>query len=431
MIATFAFDKNVSPVTAMAGARIVRHQPVEYMSLCQFNNVYWDFDKERNYAPCLIFEGDVERLDVINEKFPGNVDTVYFNDSKPSIRFKYNLNDAQYGELASKGFWSEDGVNLPALFMSAKFQLETYAIVEEVVNKKEASEIPIFNIELVKPYENQFDASTYELVDKIVRRKPDTQKSIENIVSIEDQIQAENEVAVKNIEDEARPKDFVPLSESELDIHNKSNNIDISVAAERNALRNSRNAGNARAEVERRIEQERLKANQDTLSDSGADDKTIDLKDAENMVLSDRSETNKYKDNDEIFNGLKGGNEELPDKAAEFMKKLGGVSGADDTAVAQKKDSKRDDNAGSGAASGTQGLGVYTFEDQSTAQFEVRSDEGVGNEKDEAEYDDDSQSEDKRDDNPVGIDQRYKFAMPIKEISSDNLKSDDKNGMSK
>ena len=63
---------------------------------------------------------------------------------------------------------------------------------------------------------------------------------------------------------------------------------------------------------------------------------------------------------------------------------------------------KKDDGSGSGAASGAQGLGVYTFEDQSTAQFEMRQDEGKGNEKpeDEKEEDKSEAEEKKQDDKP-------------------------------
>ena len=87
-------------------------------------------------------------------------------------------------------------------------------------------------------------------------------------------------------------------------------------------------------------------------------------------------EENKYSNNRDIFEGEEEQRDALPDKAAALLKQLNMVSESDNV---KANSDKRDD--GTGAASGAQGLGVYTFEDQDTAQFAMRADEGHGNEK--------------------------------------------------
>lgn len=440
MIATFAYDKNTSPINTLPNAQIIRHEPTQYMSLCQFNNAYWEFDKNKNYAPYIVFEGSIERLDAIDKKFPGNVDTVYFTQNKPTVQFKYNLDEDQLAELAKKGFWSEDGVNMPAVFTTAKFQLETYAVVEEIMNDKENRKVPLFNVELTKPYSNEFDSTAYELIDKISRRKPEESKVIERSVQddFQQSIAAEVEAIKASIaamterDSAASQSEFKPLTEAELDIHNKSANIEASVVAERDALKSIREAGNARAEAERAAERARAEAEQTALTDYGnksiGDEKVVAVE-TEITKLTGGVEEDKYASNSDIFNSVDIDDGEIPDKAAALMKELG-ADLSDKTATIDKKDDKRDDGSGSGAASGTQGLGVYTFEDQSTAQFEMRADEGKGNEKpsDENEPVDE---DDKKSNVPDMDERKAKLATSVNDASVDVDTKTDKSDRSK
>lgn len=435
MIATFAFDKNTSPVN-MFDAKVVRHEPAQFMSLCQFNNAYWEFDKKRNYAPCIVFDGSIERLDAIDTKFPGNIDTVYFTENKPSVQFRYNLDEDQLAELAKKGFWSEDGVNMPSLFTTAKFQLETYAVVEEITNTREDPSVPILNVELIKPYENEFDAMAYELVSKITKRKPEESKAIENTVqidvqqSIADEIAAANELlADYNKAALTAANNTIPTKE-ELDDRVKLANINASVSAERDELKKHREAGNARVEAER----ERIAREQEEMAKSGfkIDESnvksTVDAAPVE--TLAGRVETDMYENNHDIFVSSEKTDAEMPDKAAEFMKRLGGANIENVVKSDEKKDDKRGD---SGSASGVQGLGVYTFEDQDAAQFEVRADEGKGNEKPEEEKDNDDEPKEEPKSEVSDVNARTaKLAASIDDTNVNfDVKHDDKSDRSK
>lgn len=377
MIATFAYNKDLSPINGLVGAPVIKHPPMQYMAICSFYNVYWEFDASRNYAPCLVFDGKVERLDAIDVKFPRNVDAITFGDDKPSVQYRYNLNEEQLAALAQKGFWSETGVDLPPIFTSSKLQLETDVIIEEVISPD--IDMPLFNVELVKPYENTFDATAYELVDRITRRKPETNKIIENAVQVDVRQSTattvkEAEAAMAEREREMQQK-LKPMSKEDAEIHNKSANVSMSVGAERDAIRQMREEGNARAEAEREAEKLRLEAEREALAKLEATDEVI-VANNETAKLVGGVESNKYGSNNEIFNDTNNAPEPMPEKVAALMKKLS-VSSSQTTA--EKKDEKPD--TGSGAASGAQGLGVYTFEDQDAAQVAMRADEGHGNEK--------------------------------------------------
>lgn len=442
MIAAFAYDKNTSPINMMTQAEIERHEPVQYMARCSFSNVYWDFDRDRNYAPHLVFEGEVNRMDAIDTKFPGDVDTIYFGEkNKPAIRYRYDLNEDQCAELAKKGFWSEDNVQLPAIFTTAVFELETYAVVEEVMNGKSSRNVPILNIELVKPYENQFDISAYELVGRIMRCKPDEQKVVQKSVPVDVQQSIIDEIeTAKAKEAEQKQRDqqvsFKQLTPEELEMRKKSANIGAAVAAERDAFKSARDAGNARAEAAREAEKARIEAEQSEMADVAAGvtgGETVKATETDVSKLTGGVEQNKFESNSAIFDADSSENDtEMPDKAADFMKKLGAVDMDESVgANSEKKDDKRGES-GSGAASGAQGLGVYTFEDQSTAQFEMRADEGKGNEKPgESEEKSDSSDDAPKPDNRDVDNRKAKLATSISDTTVSAEKSDDKSDRSK
>ena len=369
MIISFAYNKRMSPINGLSNVSVLRHPSAQYMAKCHFDNVYWEFDAEHNYAPNLVFEGNISRLDAIAQKFPGNVDTVYFEHDMPDVRFRYHFSEEQMSQLAQKGFWSETGVAIPPIFTSLAFQLETNVIVEEVLCE-EKSDIPILNIELETPYDNTFDEKAYYLADYIVRGKSEEHKSVENQVQID--VHQSTVDVIKEAEAVSAERDRLlkesgmkPLSEEEADMRSKSANISTAVAAARNEIRQARDEGNARAEAERKEEKARLEAEREALVNVDVPIET----NVENLV--NNVENSKYEDNRDIF--ASSDTNIMPDKVAALLKQL---SAADTT---DTKDGNRSDNAG--AASGAQGLGVYTFEDQSTAQFAMRADEGHGNEK--------------------------------------------------
>lgn len=378
MKASFAFNKRLSPINSIQGAEVVRHPPAQYMALCLFDNTYWEFDRARNYAPVLVFDGSVERLDAINTKFPDGLETVYFTKDKPSVQYRYEFNERQLAELAGKGFWSEDGVNIPGLFTSAKFQLEADVVVEEIVNDKANRKEPIFNIEILNAYSNTFDVKAYDLASKITRHKPEESKTIETTVQeeMEQNIAAEVSAAAKAAM-LAKPAAAVqatyrPMTKEQLDVHNKSANVAAAVNATRDDIKNARDAGNARAEAEREAERTRSEVEQ---SKFGSFDVSVDNKSAQKTPSASATNNN-------IFNNVPAYvdvDKSVPDSVAAFMKELSASSNASLSGSSEKKNDKRD--SGSGAASGADGLGVYTFEDRSTAQFAMRQDEGKGNEK--------------------------------------------------
>lgn len=410
MIATFAYNKNGSPLNNITGAKIIRHKPAQYMSLCHFNNVYWAFDREKNYAPHLIFEGEVECLDAIDTKFPNNVDAVMFNQNKPTVRFDYTLDEEQLSELAKKGFWGETGVNIPSLFTTSKFQLETYATVEEIVTDKSKDNTPIFNIELTNPYGNTFDVSAYELVNNLTRRKAEETKTIESSIQFAAQPEFTPDVESAKVMQNAPQAGFDSYSIEEIELRTKSASIDDLVNAERNALETARKEGNARAIAELEAENKRILTAEMALADAVSE------------ILNNKSphiepeSPDKNIENNNIFDSKSDSSDSMPDKAAEFMKRL---SESKNETV---KNDKNDDSSGS--TSGTSGLGVYTFEDQDTAHFEMRADEGKGNEKPEEEEKEENESEDETESNPNAIDlssRKARFASSIGETSRSAL----------
>lgn len=381
MITTFAYDKKMSPLNGLTGVNVIRHKPVQYMALCSFNNVFWEFDAAHNYAPCLVFDGEVHRLGAIAQKFPNNVDTLVFGENKPGVQYRYKLNEDQMAELAHKGFWSESGVTLPPLFLTSKFQLETDVVVEEVINND--SPVPIYNVELVAPYENTFDARAYSLIDHITRCRQDENKVVENTVSVD--VRQSMMAAVKEAEAATAERERLaqiasrPLTEEERDIRDKSANIGAAVATERDKLKQMREEGNAKAEEEREAEKARLEAEREALANLKSNDEateSVNVVETDVSKLTGGVEENKYSTNRDIFADEEEQHDTLPDKAAALLKQLNMISESDNGAT---NNDKRDD--GTGAASGAQGLGVYTFEDQDTAQFAMRADEGHGNEK--------------------------------------------------
>lgn len=428
MKATFAFDEATSPVARVNSAKVKTHPEAEYMALCQFTNVFWEFDREKNFAPRLVFEGEVERLDAIDTKFPHNIDTVYFGNSKPRIRYDYAFNDEQYAALGSKGFWSEDGVHIPELFTTSKFQLECNASVKEITEAYETQSVPIFNINISHPYDNTFNVEQYDIAEFITREQPDENKALENSRTYQDfvpesDIAAEVEAAKAALvaaQEKEKQASFVPLSPIEQDIFNKSANVSSYVDSIRDSIQSKRDADNAAVLAEKariKAEQEAL-ANQNKEPEKDAsivdfDDKPISKASGDTSNLVETDDATKYDSNDAIFNSEP--DEEpadIPDNIADFMKRLG-AGPAEETSEGDNgtngtKNDKKDDNNGSGAASGAQGLGVYTFEDQSTAQFEMRQDEGKGNEKPEDEKDDensddDDKKQDEKNDAPNGV----------------------------
>jgi len=410
MKVTFAFDEATSPVSRVNATKIQTYPESEYMALCQFTNTFWEFDREKNFAPKLVFEGEVERLDAIDDKFPHDIDTVYFGKDKPRIRYDYQFNDDQYATLGSKGFWSEDGVHIPEIFTTAKFQLECKAVVKEISNAYETQNVPIFNVSISHPYDNTFNVDQYDIAEFITREQPDENKALENSRTYQDlapeaDIAAEVEAAKAALvaaQEKEKQASYVPLTPEELDIFNKSANVSSYVDNIRDSIQAKRDADNAAVLAE----QARIKAEQEALANANKtpekdadyvdfDDKPTEKKGEDLSKLAGVDETTKYESNDAIFNDNTEEQSEIPDNIADFMKRLGAVSAEtdNDSNGDDKKDDKRDDN-GSGAASGAQGLGVYTFEDQSTAHYEMRQDEGKGNEK----PDDEKNDDDKKDD---------------------------------
>lgn len=408
MKAVCAFNKQMSPLRGVPNVKIFRHEPVQYMALCQFDNVYWDFDKKRNYAPSLIFEGSVERLDAIETKFPGDIDTVYFTENKPDVRYRYNMDEGQLAVLAQRGFWSEEGVNIPGVFTTAKFQLEANVIVDEIMNEKESRDVPIYNIEIVDAYDNSFDANAYDLASKITRAKSDESKLIERSMVIDNEadVTAEVEAAKAAMVEQARAAEqegYKPLTPEELQLRKSSANVGERVNAIRDSQKSKRDADNARVAAERAEAEARERAEQEALDNvsDGTDEATGEsiVANAESDVrnLTGGVEVNKYDTNDAIFEAPdEDASEELPDVVAAFMKNLGGTDDEKGES-SDKRDENRSGNSDSGTMSGAQGLGVYTFEDQDAAQFEMREDEGKGNEKSGKEEEDESDDELKAD----------------------------------
>lgn len=412
MKVSFAYDKETSPVSRIASSNITSYPPEQYMALCQFTNIFWEYDREHNYAPVLVFEGDIERLDAIDHKFPHDIDAVYFTKNKPHIRFDYSFNDDQYATLASKGFWSGDGVHIPEIFTTSKLQLECFASVDEVANAYEKQNVPILNIQIEHPYENTFGIEQYDIAEFITREQPEESKTLENKTyqdfvpetNIEAEVEAAKAAAMAMAQ-QAQQSEYKPLTEAELDIRRKSSNVSSYVDDVRERLYGKRDEHNAAVEAEKA----RLAAEQALRDGTVVPEKDKDIVEFDDTPISKAStdeklvetdDDNKYESNDAIFNPQDADSEKVPDKIAAFMQRLGINNEASESDDKKPADNKSDSDSGSGAASGAQGLGVYTFEDQSTAQFEMRQDEGVGNEKSDDKKDDkdDKKSDEKQDD---------------------------------
>lgn len=421
MKVSFAYDKATSPVSKIASSNITSYPPEQYMALCQFTNIFWEYDRTHNYAPVLVFEGDIERLDAIDKKFPHDIDAVYFTKNKPHIRFDYAFNDEQYAVLASKGFWSGEGVHIPELFTQSKFQLECFAAVDEVTNAYEKQNVPIFNIQIDHPYENTFAIEQYDISEFITREQPEESQNLENktyqelapeIANIEAEVEAAKAAAMA-LAQQAQQSEYKPLTEAELDIRRKSSNVSSYVDDVRERLYGKRAEHNEAVEAEKA----RLAAEQavrdGTASIPEKDKNVVEFdntpisKASTDEKLVETDESNKYESNDAIFNS-QDADEKVPENIAAFMQRLGVGSETVETSDEKPKDNKSDSDSGSGAASGAQGLGVYTFEDQSTAQFEMRQDEGAGNEKPDDSKDDNKSDEkqDDRNDNKAAADDK-------------------------
>lgn len=422
----YAFDKATSPVKRAGSANVVIHPESQYMALCQFTNIYWSFDKEKNYAPMLRLEGEVERLDSIcssckskdtaactkcpNSKFPHNFDTLYFGDNKPQVTYDYSFDENQLAELAKKGFWSDTGVNIPEKFTTAKFQLEIKAVIEELADTYDKDKIPVFNVILTKPHEQSFDVKAYSLAQFITRKQKEEAKVIE-VKGLEQEMNI-NELVEKSKEileaekQAAQQASYKPKSAAEVAAERASANIAANVSSQLDDIQARRDENNARVEAEKAAEEARIKAEQEAAASAKPEEKdkndvefseAVEIKNDDVRNLTGGVEANKYENNSSIFNASDEDiDEELPENVAELMKKLGGGNNAasneadnvanepiDDVIIEEPvensegssdNNSTSGSNSDSGAASGAQGLGVYTFEDQSTAQFEVRSD---------------------------------------------------------
>lgn len=421
MRATFGFDKATSPVNKAVSMGVKTYPQAQYMALCQFTNVFWEFDTAHNHAPVLVFEGEIERLDAIETKFPHNIDAVYFTDHKPRIRYDYQFDRKQHEQLAAKGFWDENGVRIPELFTTSKFQLECDIVVDEITKAYETQKVPILNISVQHPYENTFCTDQYDIAEFITAAEPEESKSMQHIavenveeINIAAEVEAAKQAAAALAEAEKQAA-YVPLTAEEMEIRRQSSNVDKFVNDIRERHRVERDEHNAIAEAEKA----RIKAEQEVLANKDKpvekDKNLVEFDDtaisktsgsAENLVETD--DTNKFENNEAIFNDAVPAEEEtLPDNVAALMSKLGWSDDKSDEqsdTIDDKKNDKKDDGTGSGAASGAQGLGVYTFEDQSTAQYEMRQDEGKGNEKEDTEDESEEKSNDdaekKSDDKP-------------------------------
>lgn len=401
---SFAFNKAQSPVSRLTSANVKHHPQTQYMGLCKFDNVYWEFDREHNNKPRLVFEGNIERLDAINKKFPQNIDTVYFNRGMPRVRYDYDMDEQQLSALALTGFWSKDGVRTPELFTSSKFQLELDATVDEITKAYDKQDVPILNVNIEHPYDNTFTKNEYENLETLfVRNTPEESKAFESktyqdYVPSTD-IQAEVEAAKALAAEQAvrmTQAEYVPLSAEELMLRRQSSNVSDFVDARRERLYGEREANNA-AYV---AEQERIAAENEAKAKLATESVVTDTA----AVNADKSsvqntkthvETNTVVENNaDIFNSAETDDDtEMSNETLAFMSKLGAtVNDKSDTIATDVEKKKRDDNNGSGNASGAQTSGTYTFEDESTAQFAERMDVGVGNEKpsDEDEHSDET-----------------------------------------
>ena len=401
MKTSFALDKQTSPLSRITAAETVCYPEAEYMALIKFNSCYLDFDLEKNNAPVLYFEGEVEQLDAIDTKFPHNIDTIYFTNNKPPVRYKYEFSKEQFSELAKKGFWN-NGVTFDNILTTAKFQLETYAVVEEVKNSYEDTGIPVITVDLTKPYENTFNESAYDIIQYIHPKTPEaavevaqTKKEYVAELDVQADIEAAKEALAKQREAEQQAT-YKPLTKEELDMQSKSANVGSYVDAIRENIEKTRADNNAKVEAER--EKQRQAEAENANSDSKKNPDVVsfgETKKTNEIKVEMATEEDKYESNSDVFAAA---NEEQVDSAdmpyalSEFMKKLDEVA---ETQFESSDNKGSNNSSGSGAASGATGLKGYTFEDESTAQHEMRQDEGKGNEKSEDQKDAEEKEEQK------------------------------------
>ena len=473
--ATFAFDKRTSPVAHVSTASVKTYPSAQYMGLCQFTDVRWQFDREHNYAPSLVFGGYIERLDAINTKFPHNIDTVYFGKNKPEFQIEYKFSEAQQKILVANGFWSEYGVRMPELFTVSKFQLECDAAIEEVTQAYDTQKVPIFNIEIMHPFDNEFGDKQYELAKYIVREQPEESKNIEKTEKIYEsstdiafQVEEAKKAALLAQEKE-RQEAYKPKTKEEMLIARQSDNVSNYVNSILDEITTRRDRNNAAIEAEKarqRAEAEALanaqkepEKDKDIIDfESAAKDTSTDISD---LVAQDKVDTKL--DNSTIFSSKN--DIELNDKMKAFMASMGvsneeskdeiatedepkveetaekpddkkaephkesltDIAKSNATALETKNTGKKDGTSDSGAVSGASGLGVYTFEDQDTAQFEVRADEGKGNEKEDKADENEEKSDDKADNDQESAQSAQPAAQPQSQpVATAVAKSDEK-----
>ena len=397
MRASFAFPSEMSPL--MEGTyNIMRYPKAQYMATILFDNINWEFDATKNNAPRLVYDGKIESLDAMGSKFPHNIDKLFFSDNsgKPDIRFDYQFSEDQLAKLAKKGLWSEDGVRLQEIMTTAKFQLEVDATVTEAIDAYDKTGTPIFIVDVLHPFDNVFTERAYDVTDFISRQKPDEEKAIQKDSQqyVEVDISAQVEAAKEKLQEaqaQAAQNTYTPLTKEQQEAYVASAKVNERVQAAEEERDKIREAGKAEYEAEQaRIKA--MQAEQVDVSETQKDKDTVDFDDTPTKMssadedlrkLSGTEESTKYESNDDIFATQNEEQEsqdtELPDNIAAMMERLGGAAENNTDSGNNSGDNKNDENAGGTA--GTQGLGVYTFEDQDTAQAEMREDEGKGNEK--------------------------------------------------
>lgn len=439
----FAFNKATSPVSRIPMVDIKRYPPAQFMALVQFTEIHFDFDKNENYKPYLVFSGSVESLDTIKTKPADKFDKIYFSSNKPHVEFRYDFSEGQLATLAGKGFWSSDGVRIPELFTSSKFMLEVFATVEEVVPRVRqgadvSKDAPILNVKIEKPYDNAFNENAYELVEFITRNVPEDSKKIESQVSLEDfslTSQDMLETIKDNMVREAMEKEEEAKQKAAM-LHMQnagayaqsqriSSYVDETLAKREEARQAARDEiEKAKLEAERAAEEEakirkKLEAEQAVRDKMEAAAKAAEDKKSE-VKIADTDIADINNSNADLFSGSHE-NDQPDEKLAVFLKSMGAVSEpeteskpesesksksdrfeteseSDNNADDKTKD-KKDDKNGSGngsnnseggAASGAQTDNNYTFEFDADAQV---PDENRDNKASEGDKDNDGDSD--------------------------------------
>ena len=450
----FAFNKATSPVSRIPTVDIKRYPPAQFMALVQFTEIHFDFDRNENYKPYLIFSGSVESLDTIKTKPADKFDKIYFSSNKPHVEFRYDFSEGQLATLAGKGFWSSDGVRIPELFTSSKFMLEVFATIEEVVPRVRqgadvSKDAPILNVKIEKPYDNAFNENAYELVEFITRNVPEDSKKIESQVTLEDfnlTSQDMLETIKDNMVREAMEKEEEAKQKAAM-LHMQnagayaqsqriSSYVDETLAKREEARQAARDEiEKAKLEAERAAEEEakirkKLEAEQAVRDKMEAAAKAAEDKKSETKIAdTDIADINNS--NADLFSGSHE-NDQPDEKLAAFLKSMGAASEAKpepeaetksesksksdrfetesesdnnaDDKTKDKKDDKNGSGSGSnnsegGAAGGAQTDNNYTFEFDADAQApdenrdNKASDGDKDNDGDSDDYSNDSESE--------------------------------------